>query len=87
MEWLQALTTNVLAGKAVNNTAVAITFPTGSSVADQQGRINAAAVTLQNLVGPGQGCPLVSTTLGVRPPLPFHTSAEWFADIVRFVWI
>lgn len=63
---MQALTTNVLAGHAVNNTGVKISFPTGNSAADQHGRITAAVITLQNLVGPGKGCPLVSTTLGLQ---------------------
>lgn len=62
----KALTTNVLAGKAVNNTGVLISYPTGDSVQDQLARITASAITLQNLVGPGKGCPLVATTLGVR---------------------
>lgn len=54
---------NVAAGKAVNNPSVAVTFPTGNSKNDQLGRIQAALVTLQNLNGPGKGCPAVSTTL------------------------
>ena len=40
-----------------------VSFPTGSSNADQAARINAALITLQNLNGPGKGCPAVSTTL------------------------
>jgi hypothetical protein len=65
-DYVAALVANVQAGKAIHNPSVAMSFPTGSSKADQQARINAAAVTLQNLNGPGQGCPFASTTLGVR---------------------
>lgn len=61
--FIAALTADVLAGHAVHNPTVKVTFPTGDSVQDKLGRISAAAVTLQNLNGPGQGCPFVSTTL------------------------
>ena len=40
-----------------------VSFPTGSSNADQAARIQAALVTIQNLNGPGVGCPAASTTL------------------------
>ena len=53
---------NVAAGRAVNNTAVAVSFPTDNSKASQVARIEAAIVTLQNLNGPGVGCPAASTT-------------------------
>ncbi|GJE92655.1 hypothetical protein PsYK624_088100 [Phanerochaete sordida] len=61
--YLAALTTNVQAGKAVNNPSVAVSFPTGSSKQEQAARIEAALVTIQNLNGPGVGCPAASTTL------------------------
>jgi hypothetical protein len=64
--YLAALAANVLAGHALNNTGVPVTFPTGNTTADAHARITAAAVTLQNLEGPGVGCPLTSTTLGVQ---------------------
>lgn len=60
------MTTNVLAGHAVNNTVVNVSFPTGDTVQDKHGRITAAIITLQNLNGPGKGCPGVSTTLGIQ---------------------
>ena len=41
-----------------------VSFPTGSSNADQAARIQAALVTIQNLNGPGVGCPAVSTVYG-----------------------
>jgi hypothetical protein len=64
--FIAALTKDVLAGQAVNNLSVKVSFPLGDSVADKKGRINAASVTLQNLNGPGKGCPFVSTTLGAQ---------------------
>jgi hypothetical protein len=66
----------------VNNPTVKITFPTGNSKQDQQGRITASIITLQNLNGPGKGCPGVSTTLKVRLlplypcPLPLKYSSR-----------
>jgi len=58
-----ALAVNVAAGAAVNNPEVPFEFPTDDSKASQTERIRAALVTLQNLNGPGQGCPAASTTL------------------------
>jgi hypothetical protein len=55
---------NVQAGIAVNNPSVKISFPTGDSKQDKSARINAAAITLQNLNGAGKGCPFASTKLG-----------------------
>ena len=59
----QAINANIAAGHAVNNPSVPVTFPTDDSTASQSARITAAAVTLQNLHGPGVGCPVASTTL------------------------
>ncbi|KAI0076742.1 hypothetical protein K474DRAFT_1675395 [Panus rudis PR-1116 ss-1] len=61
--YIQALQANVAAGKAVNNPSVAVTYPTGDSDQDKSARITAALITLQNLNGPGKGCPAASTTL------------------------
>jgi hypothetical protein len=60
------LNANVAAGHAVNNPSVAVSFPTGSSNADAAARIEAAIVTLQNLNGPGVGCPAASTTFSAQ---------------------
>lgn len=62
--FIKALNENVAAGKAVNNPELpaAVTFPTGNSKADQLARIQSSLITLQNLRGPGQGCPAASTT-------------------------
>jgi len=61
--FLQSLNANVDAGHAVNNPPISVVFPTDSSVASQITRIQAVLVTLQNLHGPGVGCPAASTNL------------------------
>ncbi|KAH9889902.1 hypothetical protein C8Q73DRAFT_747653 [Cubamyces lactineus] len=63
-QFIASLNANVAAGRAVNNPSVGVSFPTGSSKADQQARIVALLVTLQNIHGPGVGCPAVSTVYG-----------------------
>ncbi|EGN94420.1 hypothetical protein SERLA73DRAFT_62260 [Serpula lacrymans var. lacrymans S7.3] len=60
--FLASLNKNVAAGFVVNNPTVKLTFPTDNSTASQNARLNAAAVTLQNLEGPGVGCPIAATT-------------------------
>lgn len=60
--FIASLNANVAAGHAVNNPSVRVSFPTGNSASDKIARIQTALVTLQNLRGPGQGCPAVSTT-------------------------
>jgi hypothetical protein len=62
-DFVKALTANVKAGHAVNNPGIGVKFPTGNSNADKIARIQAGLVTLQNLRGPGVGCPAVSSTL------------------------
>jgi len=64
--FLADLNANVAAGHAVNNTGVLVTFPTDNSQASQLARINAATFTLQNLFGPGVGCPQAATTFGAQ---------------------
>uniref|UniRef100_D8PZ99 Uncharacterized protein n=1 Tax=Schizophyllum commune (strain H4-8 / FGSC 9210) TaxID=578458 RepID=D8PZ99_SCHCM len=61
--FLKSLNANVAAGKAVNNPSVAVSFPEDDSTESQLARIQASLVTLQNLDGPGKGCPAASTTL------------------------
>src|SRR5712672_2486478 len=58
----QTLNANVAAGHVLNNPSVPIAFPQDDSKGSQLARLNAASVTLQNLNGPGRGCPIVSTT-------------------------
>lgn len=60
---LQALEANVAAGQAVNNPGITVNFPLGDSREDQNARITASLITIQNLNGPGVGCPAASTTL------------------------
>ncbi|KAH8981822.1 hypothetical protein EDB86DRAFT_3129563 [Lactarius hatsudake] len=60
--FVQELNKNVAAGHVINNPSVGISFPEDNSKGSQLARINAASVTLQNLNGPGKGCPIVSTT-------------------------
>lgn len=60
------LNANVAAGHAVNNPSVDVSFPTDSSKASQLARLNAATITLQNLNGPGVGCPQVATTFAAQ---------------------
>ncbi|KAI0788377.1 hypothetical protein C8Q74DRAFT_1216773 [Fomes fomentarius] len=63
-EFIGKLNANVAAGHAINNPGIGVSFPTGNSKGEQQARITALLVTLQNLNGPGVGCPAVSTVYG-----------------------
>jgi len=65
-DFIKAVSANVAAGHVINNSVVALTFPTGNDKASKLARLNAAAVTLQNLRGPGVGCPVASTTFGAQ---------------------
>jgi len=64
--FIDDLNANVVAGHAVHNPSIAVNFPTDNSKASQLARIDAALVTLQNLNGPGQGCPAASTTFSAQ---------------------
>ncbi|KAI5123114.1 hypothetical protein M0805_001470 [Coniferiporia weirii] len=64
--FIQSLAGDIAAGHAVNNPSVAVSFPTDDSTASQITRVQAALVALQNLNGPGQGCPAASTTLSAQ---------------------
>ncbi|OAX43818.1 hypothetical protein K503DRAFT_43909 [Rhizopogon vinicolor AM-OR11-026] len=64
--FLTALNRNVAAGFVTTNPTVKLSFPTDNSTASQSARLNAAAVTLQNLEGPGVGCPVASTTFSAQ---------------------
>ncbi|KAI0060380.1 hypothetical protein BV25DRAFT_1955567 [Artomyces pyxidatus] len=64
--FINDLNANVAAGHVINNPSVGISFPEDNSIASQNARLNAAAVTLQNLNGPGKGCPIVSTTFSAQ---------------------
>jgi hypothetical protein len=64
--FLQSLQSDIDAGHAVNNPSVAISFPTDSSAQSEVVRIQASIVALQNLNGPGVGCPASSTTFSAQ---------------------
>ena len=64
--YISQLQANVAAGHAVKNPSITVSFPTDNSAASQNARIEAAIITLQNLNGPGQGCPSASTTLSAQ---------------------
>jgi len=65
---------NVAAGKAVNNPSANVSFPTDNSNQSKAARIIASLITLQNLNGPGKGCPAASTTFLVS----YFTLKEFF---------
>ena len=85
----QQLIANVNAGHAINNPTVQLSFPIGDSKQDKHDRITAGmllfllagawlilptgTITLQNLNGPGKGCPNVSTTFAVSRSITFIT--------------
>jgi hypothetical protein len=79
------LNQNVAAGHAVNNPSVVVTFPTDESNASKSARIQASLVTLQNLKGPGVGCPAASTTLLVsfarRLPLSYSFKKKLYPNL------
>jgi len=61
------LNANVAAGHCINNTGVEVPpFPEDNSSASQLTRLYIATITLQNLVGPGVGCPQAATTFGAQ---------------------
>lgn len=57
--FIAKLNQNVAAGQVFGTP---VPFPTDASNASQAARIEAAIITLQNLRGPGVGCPASSTT-------------------------
>jgi hypothetical protein len=66
-QFIADLNANVAAGKCINNTEVAVPpFPEDNSVQSQLTIFHIATITLQNLRGPGQGCPQSSTTWGAQ---------------------
>ncbi len=49
-----------------DSTVVKVSFPLDNSKNSQSARLTAASITLQNLNGPGKGCPVVSTTFSAQ---------------------
>lgn len=64
--YIANLTANIRAGHVILNPTVQLTFPTDNSTASQNARLNAAAVTIQNLNGAGKGCPIVATMFSAQ---------------------
>ncbi|KAJ7243648.1 hypothetical protein C8J57DRAFT_1452371 [Mycena rebaudengoi] len=60
--FIAQLSNDVAAGHHLNNPGVAAPFPTDNSVASQITRLQTSITMLQNLRGPGVGCPAVSST-------------------------
>ncbi|KAJ7043663.1 hypothetical protein C8F04DRAFT_1207499 [Mycena alexandri] len=60
--FIQSLSADVAAGHNVNNPTVLSPFPTDGSTASQITRIQTSITALQNLFGPGVGCPASATT-------------------------
>ncbi|KAJ7109080.1 hypothetical protein C8R43DRAFT_962653 [Mycena crocata] len=61
-QFIASLSRDVAAGHDINNPGVAAPFPTDNSVGSQIARIQTSITTLQNLFGPGKGCPAAATT-------------------------
>ncbi|KZT53202.1 hypothetical protein CALCODRAFT_520198 [Calocera cornea HHB12733] len=62
--FINDLSANVAAGHAVHNPSVTLSFPSGNTVSEQLARLQAQIDTMQNLNGPGQGCPIAATNWG-----------------------
>ncbi|KAJ7465146.1 hypothetical protein FB451DRAFT_1488449 [Mycena latifolia] len=60
--FIAAVAANVAAGHDINNPGVAAPFPTDNSAASQIARLQTSVTSLQNLFGPGKGCPAAATT-------------------------
>ncbi|KAJ7104933.1 hypothetical protein C8R44DRAFT_807275 [Mycena epipterygia] len=60
--YIEALSADVAAGHATNNPSFAAPFPTDASKGSQITRLQTCIIALQNLFGPGVGCPVASTT-------------------------
>ncbi|KAJ7833476.1 hypothetical protein B0H13DRAFT_2110929 [Mycena leptocephala] len=67
-DFIASLSANVAAGHDVNNPGIAAPFPTDNSIASQITRVQTSISSLQNLHGPGVGCP--AATAHRRPRLP-----------------
>ncbi|KAJ7044943.1 hypothetical protein C8F04DRAFT_941078 [Mycena alexandri] len=64
--FIASLSANVAAGHDIHNPAVLAPFPTDNSKASQITRIQTSISSLQNLFGPGVGCPAASTTFSAQ---------------------
>ncbi|KAJ7164406.1 hypothetical protein C8R46DRAFT_1177039 [Mycena filopes] len=64
--FIASVSADVAAGHDVNNPGVGAPFPTDASAASQIARLQTAVTSLQNLFGPGVGCPAAATTFLVQ---------------------
>jgi len=64
--FIDSLSANVAAGHDINNPSVLAPFPTDDSVASNITRLQTSISSLQNLNGPGKGCPAASTTFSAQ---------------------
>ncbi|KAJ6556556.1 hypothetical protein DFH09DRAFT_1491093 [Mycena vulgaris] len=64
--FIASLSANVAAGHDINNPSVAAAFPTDNSKGAQIARLQTSISSLQNLFGPGKGCPAASTTFSAQ---------------------
>ncbi|KAF8129118.1 hypothetical protein K438DRAFT_1887822 [Mycena galopus ATCC 62051] len=65
-DFIASLSANVAAGHDVNNPSVAAPFPTDDSQQSAITRMQTSITALQNLHGPGVGCPAASTTFSAQ---------------------
>ncbi|KAK6992273.1 hypothetical protein R3P38DRAFT_3331406 [Favolaschia claudopus] len=61
-DFIRSLSADVAAGHDINNPGVPAPFPTDNSKQSQIVRLQTSITTLQNLRGPGVGCPAAATT-------------------------
>ncbi|KAJ7908436.1 hypothetical protein B0H13DRAFT_2233257 [Mycena leptocephala] len=59
--FIEAVSANVAAGHATNNPSFSAPWPTDDSAGSQITRLQTSILTIQNLFGPGVGCPVAST--------------------------
>ncbi|KAJ7805189.1 hypothetical protein B0H14DRAFT_3485363 [Mycena olivaceomarginata] len=64
--FIKSLSANVAAGHDIHNPGIAAPFPTDNSKASQITRLQTSISSLQNLFGPGKGCPAASTTFSAQ---------------------
>ncbi|KAJ6556610.1 hypothetical protein DFH09DRAFT_1280309 [Mycena vulgaris] len=64
--FIASISANVAAGHDINNPSVGAAFPTDNSVGAQITRLQTCLSSLQNLFGPGKGCPAASTTFSAQ---------------------
>lgn len=64
--FIASVAANVAAGHDINNPGVPAPFPTDDSAGAKIARLQTSISSLQNLFGPGKGCPAASTTFSAQ---------------------